>query len=215
MKGAAGLIVLAIIIAALILGIFLSQNQGSTGQIVVVANASFNSTTYVNNQTNLTINNTIYTPVGGVTIPFDNVTGGTGTGEYTIKQSGAGAAPFAVERWDIARNYFNIDGSGNVIWYQDGTPTPAFKFTVAQYQNEFASRVIIETTGGANLIDFQSDDGSGSHSPQKIVVYGNMTYDQTTLTDQICETHKGSQANYSRCFNATGQVTERIGVFPV
>lgn len=41
---------------------------------------------------------------------------------------------------------------------------------------------------------------------------GNVSYISIT---NFCEYHKGTQVNYSRCMNATGQITETLGVFPI
>jgi len=219
MKGGAlsGLVIIALIIVALALFLGLGQEKPQDNIIVIsnatynYANQSFNSTT---NET-IVINNTYYLGTG-VTIPFNNVTTGTGTGFYKIKAPDFTASPFQVERSDIARPYFKISETGKVQWFQDGTTLAAFEFDPIGYYNTFYSGVAIYGTDQTTpLIDFKGDDGSGSVDPQKIIVYANITFDRTVLTNQICETHKGTLYNYSRCFLLNGTIEEKIGVFPV
>lgn len=212
--GVGGLVIISLIAVAIALFLGLGQEKPQD-KIIVISNATFNSTTMIYNNTNTTINNTYY--IGGsVTIPFNNVTSGTGTGQYIIKQDNAGTFPFAVYRHDLDRPYFKVTNTGKIQWMLDGTNLAAFEYDPVGYYNYFYSGVSISGTDQSTpLIDFRSDDGSGSVDPQVIINYANITYDQTVLTTRICETHRGTQANYSRCFNATGQVTETIGVFPV
>lgn len=220
MKGVAvgGLFIIALIVVAIALFLGLGQEKPQDN-IIVISNATYNyANTTTNNTINETIviNNTYYIGSGSVTIPFENVTTGTGTGQYIIKQSDSGTFPFAIYRYDINRPYFKITNTGKIQWFQDGTNTASFEYDPIGFYNSFYSGVAVYGSDQTTpLIDFKSDDGTGSNDPQQIIVYANITYDHTVLTDQICETNKGTLYNYSRCFLLNGTMEERIGVFPV
>jgi hypothetical protein len=208
--GGVFIILVAILIAVAV--IFALGNMGNNTPVVtVISNATFNTT--------IETNNTIIG--GGVTIPAENVTAGifgNGAGDYTFSNSLTVGYLKATSGGDLngdfsltaTANQFRLyDTStkliaqikdGSVVLYASNGFTPMFT----------ADRTVPEISIGVKAYTTAGLSSTGGSDTDALTMNGNITY-----AGSHCEIHQGTQANFSRCFNATGQVTEKIGVFPV
>jgi hypothetical protein len=214
MRGqATALIIIAIVIIAVVILMAMSGGQ-QQAQIVVISNATYN---YANTSYNQTTNETIiinnsYYLGGSVTIPFENVTSGTGTGDYTVIGG--------FEAWNDGSTpslKTKVGVNGDIKFYISPS-TILFETDKTNYYNRYYGGVQIQNSvGSKTLIDFQAADGIGGYATlQNIINYANITYDSAYITDKIiCPiVHRGTQQNFTMCINQTGSVIETIGVFP-
>lgn len=232
-KGGVGTLFIIVLILIFI-GLFLALGSNNGAKVTVttaiVANASFNTT--LNNTINTTIiyNTTLNVP----NLPANNVSSGTFNGSYTFKNTPGGdtrniltIGTTGFHVWDdtsgaeiftVLRNNPNeeIDLNANTIAFFDfpaGTnymnlDTVNKVFTVYSWNVTNGLGVkgaTTLTTLWATATNVTTIGTSGIAS-----IGSNLTF----AAANQCETHKGTQANYTRCFNSTGQVTETFGVFP-